>query len=290
MNDNNLTIILNIINEWWEQETIPDEAMNARVVLIYKKGDTSLCENYRPISLLNTCYKLIAAALQRRIEAGIDHLLQRTQYGFRKSRSTREALYNIRRVITAGESTKTKTFLLLLDWAKAFDKIDHEGLISALERHSIAPKLINLIKDIYRKATFFVEIDGHVSRTYKQETGIRQGCPLSPYLFLIVMTTIFHDIHDDIEDTIIPHRAKNATFDEILFADDTICVSENAEALTLLLHKIQEKGQHYGLTLNMDKCEIIRISRATEFTEEDRITFIDGTSVKTVHEAKYLGC
>ena len=139
MNDINLETILGIINEWWEQETIPDEAMNARVVFIYKKGDTSLCENYRPISLLNTCYKLIAAALQRRIEAGIDHVLQRTQYGFRKNRSTREALYNIRRVITAGESTKTKTFLLLLDWAKAFDKIDHEGLISALERHSIAP-------------------------------------------------------------------------------------------------------------------------------------------------------
>ena len=155
MNDQNLNVILGIINEWWEHEQIPDEAMNARVVLIYKKGDASLCENYRPISLLNTCYKLIAAAIQRRIEAGIDHLLQRTQYGFRKNRSTREALYNIRRVITAGESTKTKTFLLLLDWAKAFDTIDHEGLISTLERLNVAPKLINLIKDIYKKATFF---------------------------------------------------------------------------------------------------------------------------------------
>ena len=84
MNDKNLNVILGIINGWWEQEQIPDEAMNARVVLIYKKGDTSLCENYRPISLLNTCYRLIAAAIQRRMEAGIDQLLQRTQYGFRK--------------------------------------------------------------------------------------------------------------------------------------------------------------------------------------------------------------
>ena len=146
-------------------------------------------------------------------------------------------LYNIRRVITAGESTKTKTFLLLLDWAKAFDKIDHEGLISALERHSVAPKIINIIKDIYKKATCYVEIDGKTSNTYKQETGIRQGCPLSPYLFLIVMTTIFHDIHEELEDELIPHRVKNANFDEILFADDTICVSENAAALTTLLHK-----------------------------------------------------
>ena len=128
-----------------------------------------------------------------------------------------------------------------------------------------------------------MEIDGQKSCTYRQETGIRQGCPLSPYLFLIVMTTIFHDIHEEIDEELIPHRIKNATFDEILFADDTICVSENAQALTLLLHKIQEKGQQYGLTLNKDKCEIIRISRETQFTEEDKVTFTDNTEVKTTH-------
>ena len=54
-------------------------------------------------------------------------LPQPQQYGFRKNRGTQEALYNIRRVITAGESSQNKTCLLLLDWAKAFDKIAHEG-------------------------------------------------------------------------------------------------------------------------------------------------------------------
>ena len=92
-------------------------------MLIYKKGDTNLCENYRPISLLNTIYKIVAAAIQRRLEKGIEQHLQKTQYGFRKRRGTADALYNIRRIITAGESTQTNTFLLLLDWEKAFDKI-----------------------------------------------------------------------------------------------------------------------------------------------------------------------
>ena len=289
MNDESMTQLVQLLNEWWEQGSMPEEALKARVVLIYKKGDASLCENYRPISLLNTVYKILASIIHKRIEDGIDHALQETQYGFRKNRGTREALYNIRRVITAGESSKTKTFLLLLDWAKAFDKISHEGLISALRRMSIPEKIVTLIADMYSKATFFVEIEGIRSHTYAQETGIRQGCPLSPYLFLIVMTVMFHDINQSKTDAIRKNRVNTTNFDEIMFADDTICISENAKALTQLLQIIQREGQKYGM-LNTDKCELIRIARNNDLTEKDVVKFSDGKIVNMKNEAKYLGC
>ena len=79
MNTENRIILLELLNEWWETENIPEEVLLARVVLVFKKGDTSLCENYRPISLLSTFYKILAAAIQRRIEAGIEELLPATQ-------------------------------------------------------------------------------------------------------------------------------------------------------------------------------------------------------------------
>ena len=66
MNDQNLNIILEINNEWWDKEQIPEEAMNARVVLIYKKGDSNAYENYRLASLLSTQYKILAAAIQKK--------------------------------------------------------------------------------------------------------------------------------------------------------------------------------------------------------------------------------
>ena len=135
-----------------------------------------------------------------------------------------------------------------------------------------------------------MEIDGRKSNTYQQETGIRQGCPLSPYLFLVIMTTIFHDIYQELEDTITPYRVKNANFDEILFADDTICISENAKRLTKLLQAIQKTGRKYGMHLNMGKCEVIRISRNAEFTARDDVKFEDNTTVITKNEAKHQGC
>ena len=76
----------------------------------------------------------------------------------------------------------------------------------------------------------------------------------------------------------------------VLFADDTICISENAKAISRLLKEIQREGRKYGLILNKNKCEVIRIYRGGVFQEEDKITFEDGTEVKVSEEATYLGC
>jgi len=195
--------IRTLMNEWWNKEEMPEEITNARVVLIFKKGDKENLANYRPISLLNSFYKLMAAIVQMRIECKIDKHLQGTQYGFRKRLSTADATHYIRRMIDKGESRKSKTLLLLLDWEKAFDKVIHHRLIGALKRMNIPEKIINIITMFYKQPKFCVEMDGNKSEYQPQETGIRQGCPLSPYLFIILMTVMFHDMHKgDAVDTI----------------------------------------------------------------------------------------
>ena len=98
------------------------------MVHIYKKGTTSDLSNYRPISLLNTMYKLFASIVQNRLANGIDQHMHGTQYGFRKAKSTQQAIHLIRRLLEAGESTTSKhstnkLILVLLDWEKAFDKL-----------------------------------------------------------------------------------------------------------------------------------------------------------------------
>ena len=101
------------------------------------------------------------------------------------------------------------------------------------------------------------------------------------------MTVIFHDIHQDLDDILAKDRVNTTNFDEILFADDTICISENAKTLTKFLRKIQTEGGKYGLLLNMDKCEVIRISRNHNLTEADQIRFQNGKAVSVPQEAKY---
>ena len=198
MNDIQLEKVLDILNKWWENEEFPEEHLKARIVLIFKnKGSSSNIDNYRPIALTNSIYKIFTASIQKRIAAQIESFLQKTQYGFRKEKSTAHALHIIRRIMDVGYRAGQQLSLILLDWEKAFDTVDHEAMHRAFERMNIPEKYRNILKQIYKNPTFKIEIDGQSSEWKQQQTGIRQGCPLSPYLFLIVMTAMFYDIHDD---------------------------------------------------------------------------------------------
>ena len=132
--------LLFILNFCWSEELFPDDVMLANVASIFKKGDTKKLENYRPISFLNTFFKITATAIQMRLSSKVDKHIQRTQYGFRASRSTAQALYLARRTQYLSELSGMDLCSALLDWEKAFGKIDQSRMAEALQRLRIPPK------------------------------------------------------------------------------------------------------------------------------------------------------
>ena len=115
LNDECLEIVLSILNECWINEIMPDEMELAELVTLYKKGNVENPANYRPISLLNTMYKIYASIIQIRLATGLDDALWETQYGFRKKRSTAQPLFVTRRLQDQAECTGDKLFLVFLD-------------------------------------------------------------------------------------------------------------------------------------------------------------------------------
>ena len=172
---------------------------------------------------------------------------------------------------------------MLLDWEKTFEQVDHKCLCDALERMGIDAKVISVLKDGYEKATFFVEDEFGKSDKKKQFSGIRKGCPQSPYLFVIVMTCIERDIAAATSNRVNTGRVAGANFDMVFYADDTIVVSKTQEACEEMLELIENISGEYGLKLNKDKCVNLNIN-----TDEQQ-TFKNGDKLIKAEEAVYLG-
>lgn len=120
--------------------------------------------------------------------------------------------------------------LVLLDWEKAFDRAHPQGLLTALHRMGAPQHFIEVVKEVNTAPQFFVRAQNADSATKKASAGLRQGCPPSPYLFIILHTVIMHDVEKGLwadliaqSDPYVPyvHSARHPFFD-LVYADDTV--------------------------------------------------------------------
>ena len=97
------------------------------------------------------------------------------------------------------EQSNEKLFLVFLDWEKAFDEVDQEKLLQAMKRFDLPQKMIDVLASFYVNPQFRVKDREGKSSYRTQKAVIRHGCPLSPYLFICLMTVMFHDVHEEID-------------------------------------------------------------------------------------------
>ena len=150
--------------------------------------------------------------------------------------------------------------MVFLDWGKTFDEVDQQ-IIEAMERLRVPPKLIAILKTFYLNPRFRVkDIEGK-SDYRKQNAGIRQGCPLSPYLFICIMSIMFRDIHNNIEHKLSHWGARDyMTWWGRIYANDTMLVGKRARELNILIAGIEKESSKYNIRLNYKKCNYVAMN------------------------------
>lgn len=160
--------------------------------------------------------------IRQRMRKVIEGSLCNTQYGFRPQRSTSHALYIVQRIQDYAKIKGQNLLRRCLSGKKekAFDKIQHGKLILALKRMGFSKHYCDVFQNCYSNLTFSVKDAFGVSNNKRQHAEIRQGCPISPYLFILVMSCIDHDIKASASTRVQNARAPGLLFDMVYCADD----------------------------------------------------------------------
>ena len=232
---------------------------NGIITLLPKKDkDPLLVKNYRPITLLTTDYKILAKCIANRLKRCLDYLIHVDQSGFLQGRNIGHNIRFILDIIEYAEAYDIPGSIILLDIEKAFDSVSHDFLFKILEKFNFGHKFIDSIKTLYSARQSYVINNGFLSNRIFMNRGIFQGCPISPYLFLLVIEIMALSVRQN--DLIRGISLVGEETKISLFADDSVCFIDGSNiSFSQLFETLSNFGQYSGCKLNFSKTEAIWI-------------------------------
>ena len=241
--------VKDLFNKIYTTKQLPEQWKTGRTIPLFKKGDPTIEDNYRPITNLCSLAKVFERAILRRIqdielELSID-LTGKTQHGFKVGRSTMTAALSVKRSLIEAIDKGRWAGLVSIDLSAAFDVVNHGVLITRIENTGLPKDLVSLIENWLNNRLFYVEVGGRTSMIKNLEYGTIQGSVLGPVLFSLYMAPLLQIEELD------------------LYADDNY-LGEQDKNLDKMIEKLQSKTNRVtewlkdsGLKVNADKTEFV---------------------------------
>ena len=260
---------------------VPADWREALIVPLYKKGLKHLPSNYRPVSLTSVACKVLEHIIHSNIMRHFDHfnILTDKQHGFRKRRSTATQLIaTIQGITSKLRSGKDQVDVILLDFAKAFDKVPHQRLLYKLSFYGIRGDTLKWIEAFLGHRKQQVLLDGCRSHQADVISGVPEGTVLGPLLFLAFINDL-------------PESVKAS--DPRLFADDCLLYKlincdADAESVQQDLLALEEWERKWQMKFHPEKCQVIHIS-TNKRHERHTVYRLHGHTLEAVDSGKYLG-
>lgn len=219
----------------------------ATIVVIPKEGkDHLLPKNYRPISLINLDCKIYAKILATRLNLILPKLIGTSQVGFLKNRLSSDNTRLLCHALEKARVTPTPSVAITLDAEKAFNRVSWSFLKQCMLSFNLGTTYTDMVMALYASPSARIAINGSLSEPFLLEQGTRQGCPLSPGLFLLALEPLIKDINDN--DNITGINFGNTRVKLAAYADDILVITEKPKtSIQALMETIDRYALHSQL-------------------------------------------
>ena len=234
----------------------PPTWLQSHTILLYKKGDPTLLENYRPITLANAIYKLWTTCIVILATDYIESrkILSPEQEGFRADRSCARAITHLSLCVEDAHTSKKDIVLCYLDFKGAFPSTDHKQLVRTLEYLGLPDDFTKLVSNLYSGAsTEFITPHGCTSPVGIGR-GTLQGDPLSPLLFDLMIEPLIRWLNA--ADKGYHITSCGLKLSSKWYADDGTLVTNSVDDMISLLAIVQQFSDWSGIHLNVGKCKV----------------------------------
>ena len=244
---------VNLLNQMYSIQSIDNRTKSGFITLIYKKGPQTKISNYRPISLLNYDLKIFTKCLTNRLKPFMSNLSHENQYA--KPGKQIFSIANLLRDLWWDASdSKIDAYFVSLDFKKAFDSTDQHWLSRVLHKMNFPTKFIRTVNSLNKDANVRVLVNGFRTGKVPINKGVRQGDPLSLYLFLLAVEPLVATINNDKRiEGLGKGRKRNVKCPS--YADDLTLTLVGSPSVCLAFEIIERFSEATGLKLNMEKTQ-----------------------------------
>jgi exonuclease III len=297
--------LFKILKATWAEEAIPEQWQEVYVCSLLKPGgDPENMDSYRGITLISCALKVLLGLLTERIDRAAQgaKLIVPEQGGFRKKEEAIAQFLALSEIVRRRHLKDMPTFGVFVDFKKAYDRVHHGALFRVLEHMGIRGKMLSFIKHLYRDNKVRIRAGGYLSDPFEMLRGNRQGCPLSPLLFIIFINGILKDCSaggvkvpavkewEWSEGSALP-RTVDATCAGLMYADDVIALENSVDNAKQVCENLEDWAQKWGMELGIAKCGVICWSKDEEVRKQhEETTYKAGNAeIPKVEKYKYLG-
>ena len=241
------------------------------------KGYRHEPKQYRPIAVTTIEYRILSKCIAQRLNKAITFLVGDPQTGFYPGRKYDENILLVRGTVRDinGRRPHDGGLILFLDNEKAFDRVQHDFMFNVLRAFNLPEETVAAVRTLYRSASTAVKTNGEIGTAFEQTSGVRQGCPLSPLLYLLVQEVQLRMIREnaDIEGIPIPDHdgrdpsqtAAPTIVKERGLVDDTMVCLRSPESVAPLLHTLTRFEAFSNHRMNVDKTILLLLGQHRAF-------------------------